>query len=626
MRKTYVTAALLAISIAAFAFVWFFERHLDSTKERAEALTQVIPFDLEKINALSWSGAESANGAILEEDGRWRLREPDGELVHPGWIKQVLASLGELRSLERITAAEFRKGKADIDTLGFEKGSWIDLATTDGTSLHLAIGKQGPLTGTVYLSPGRLPGQEDDVVLVRDDLASLLKIPAEKLVDPNLVRFDEAKLVSFQVRNGGHDIEISRKDPDAYWELVRPLHSRVGKDALTIPFLGITRALILDPLDVAPAFVHSEPAGLTLRLSPASGGAEVEIEAWRDPTSEKEAPTGIARSSDRPNWYRVGGDLLDLERLHPTLLRDRMLARINPDALQGILLRVPDNGELQVRLQGRQWIYKRGDTWERASSARVEKTVKALNESEVLAFHNNGADDPLYGLDQPFLKIAVTTLDGGIIREEDADGNSTILLRLAKGTDGKLYGAYSHEPFVYEIDPTLLSEIPLDPLRWKSPSVLGFSPLSLRKITIVPGTEPPLEMSFDPFAGGWTATRAGTDLTAMLDLEKAEAIGSTLSSFQADQWIGTRGAALSALQNPSLLVRITIEQGRPDGSTALLPIELAFAPTSSDARESSTFYYGMIKGVQDIFLLHRDRYQLLRDGALDRGRLLQQQR
>lgn len=595
------TLILLFIAALLGAGILGIERYLPSTRELAEMRKGPVRFDPKAITQVEID-SEGGDGVSLQWDGgRWWVRRPFNDLADPERVDRLLTEIRATGWLNRVHRTEF-----DADTWArtlLEKpGHVVRLKNGTKEVLNLGMGTAAPVGGTHYLVLRSVEGAGQPASYVaRTLLPDLLKAVPNEWRDPKLLRLPAGDVAGVKLIHAGGQIELARGAEGQAWELVKPLQVRASTERVNDLLSALLNLTIKDAQETSAgtggAVKPQDELGITsseMKVLVSLGGGQAPLEMLL----QRPEPAGAAETKARVSHRKPAFTVIskDLPRLwaEPNQLRDRMLARIDPEAVTTIDITSALHQPIHLEKQNNSWFAGRGGRLVRANGDRVGRFFETLNSYEVLDFAADSASSlGSYGLDAPFLKVAWAT----------AAGRAETLLFGANKESTEFYAKYEQSPSVYRVDATILPAIPQEPIKWKGLGVLRFSQFALRRISLGAGTAPPTVLNYDPSTAQWSGARAGQDITSMLDRVKADRLAEALSKLNAHDWVGDITNAIGALQNPSLRIVITLgEPGVSSGPTK--DIILSFSPTQA-GNMNSTLFYGQVQGDADIFYISR---------------------
>jgi hypothetical protein len=356
-------------------------------------------------------------------------------------------------------------------------------------------------------------------------------------------------------------------------------------------------------------------------------------------------------------------------------LRDRRLWRVPPGAVTALTLRPLGLPAIRVERRGPLWFFVEPSilAGEPANGETAESVLHALGEAEIASFESDSALDlAKFGLEPPLLSITLEGEGFSAYGSPPDDGQATLLLSAdyeggpdkGEARSGGAAGAaeevevqdladpdeedpdavpprappvpdaaelaaseaqagpffvrahFTGEPFVFAVDAGLKAAVPALAVKWRDPAILQFNFSTLRELEIQSASGEQ-RVQYDPARDVWSAEDgSGSDLSARVDVPKAQRLAAALGTLNAHSWMGERADALGLLANPSLEIRLEREvPAQEGGSSNTVRHTLRFAPTLEGAADSR-FYYGQLDGSPDVFLIGSDVVRTLAGGVL----------
>jgi len=189
---------------------------------------------------------------------------------------------------------------------------------------------------------------------------------------------------------------------------------------------------------------------------------------------------------------------------------------------------------------------------------------KPHRELEIVALPSNNLTSPATGLELL-----------GLAQPKTAEFNG-VTIHLGKISSrhffaNRLDAKGNNTPHVVEIGPENVGRMPLEAYHWRGIRLWNINRYEINGLIIKRRNEAPLELDYDFFAPAqWSATRAGKDVTALLNTNKAEKLLKKLTDVEVKKWIGpVAESAAERLADPGLTISVLIEEvddeGRPKG-------------------------------------------------------------
>ncbi len=593
------TLLLLILVIALSAAIVGIERFLPTTRELLEMKKGPVRFDRTKITQIEIDSS-GGDGVSLSWDGaKWWVRRPFNDLADPEKVAKLLSELSGIGWINRVHQAEF---DADGWTrTQFDKPHHtVRLVAGSENILNLSLGAQSPIEGSHYLSIAPLKEGEETVRYVaKTTLPYLLKTIPHDWRDGKLLRLLADYVLNVKLVQAGGQIELARANERAPWMLVKPLSTRGSKERIsemlsTLLNLSITE--VAEPVTntKSPTAVpgSAELTSENIKISVAVKGLAKPFDITLTKPL-KDSITTTAQVNYRKSIFTITSKSLAALWSQPNDLRDRMLARIDKEAITTVDVTSTLGQSIHLEKQNQSWFLKRNNRMEPANGERVVKFYEALNNFQIHEFTSDSASNlTVYGLDHPFMTASWA---------EGAAKPTKLLFGVSKESTG-FFAKYENEPSVFLVDATLLPNIPQENIKWKGLGALRFTQFSLRQISLAAGTAPPVVLKYDSTTAQWTGERAGQNITAQIDRVKADKLAGSLAKFNVQDWAGDVTNAISALQSPALRVVVTLgEPGTNMGPTR--DTILNFAPTQTGI--DTALYFGQVQGDPDVFYIAR---------------------
>lgn len=314
MRARTVLVLTVVVAILA-AFIWFFERDLPSSEERAERSRKVLPVDGDEVSALvvAWGGetvrleravpdGDGEDGgeegaAAPPPPGEWRITEPLQARAERSTVESLLTTLTGLDKERTID-------DADRTEVGLaEPRGRVTLVTGDGERT-LEIGADVPASENVLVA---LEGGDEVWVTRRSFLSQLQREPGEwRSRDVFSVSRDDVERVRLS-SDGEAVVVLARRDERFYVEEpVRDLAAADAVDQLLSDLVTLRAQRFLDSPGEeppSPSELGLDPARAVVVAELSEGGEPLRVELGA-PVGDPEAPGGAV-------YARAGGQLFE---------------------------------------------------------------------------------------------------------------------------------------------------------------------------------------------------------------------------------------------------------------------------------------------------------------------------
>ena len=612
--RPLTTIILLAVAGLALAFIFLFERRMPGTRgtaERQRSVLQWAPAEVERIEIVNAAGRFR-----LDRRGEtWRITEPFDDRADPAAVREVLKLVGATEVIERV-AAENVQRKRDLKEFGLDAGNHVQLTfySSKRKPVVVLVGKATAYDDSAYVRISESGGPPGDVVVARTKARPLLTRAPGEFRDPAVLESAAESLVRMVIKTPASEVELQREaapegspsgGEQGLWRLTRPIVERTDPDVMDRLVAGLVSA---QAQGFAQDVSQAGPPVATVTVWVKGGSAEGET---LDIFGGEENQTSLVRSSMRPAVARCSPDLLALRLCNAERLRTVTLAAIDVRRLTTLTVRDDTAGPASMFFVRNRWFLANEGAVYDANRERIEKVVRLLNEAQIVQPHDEPGDLAAFGLARPILELSFgTPVHPSPAEPAPLDERNSVSLSFGE-IGNRFFARWSDRPTVYRIDGTTLGEVPRGWVHYKSPRLLSFPPLNLRRLTVTHPPSPPLELAFDLANGGmWTATRGGADMTAFLDRPRLDRLVNRLSELSAHDWLVDPSPAAAALAEPDLHIRLAVEVFDENPSAATVRnVELAFA--SLVKGQATALYYGRATGEPHVFTMRRETFDEL---------------
>ncbi len=409
--RSLLILSLLALGLGAFIF--FYEKDLPSTEERAALEKKVLRLADDAVEAvlIEWDGREARlerqrsdnSGAESGDEGDapgsgddgWRISAPMTARADRAAVDRLVASLTGLESSRTLDAF-------DPAELGFDAPrARVTLVTAEGQSV-LEIGAEVPASSDMVLT---VAGSGRAYLVGSSLLDDLTKEPGDWR-DKKLLAASRGEIERVTLEGPGGRILLARRG-DAFW-LESPLADRADEDkvdSLMSQLTGLTVERFLDETPLTPEGMGLEPAAGVVEAVLAGREQPFRLELGDAVEEGGETVYGHAAGE----LFEVRTRLTDLLATAAADWRSRAWTPLQVFKIESA--RFERAGSVvEVRRDGADWL--RGE--ERIAYSAVSDLLYPITELEgERVVERAEAAELGHDLAAPALEIAVTTQDGG---------------------------------------------------------------------------------------------------------------------------------------------------------------------------------------------------------------------
>lgn len=581
--------------------------------------TNINPSEVAKITVI----AHGIKADFVKTPDGWRAADAPQDRMDPVSALRIIAFTMNLNVRDFAETDD-----VDRDQAGLRDDSVrIQLSTASGTELaNYRMGDRTPLKSenkdstqldnTVFIQP-RDRDLKGYIYACTGDISPLFRDGLKYLRDHKPFYFSPQLLEKIRIRGSQGELTLSRENMNSPWRIVKPLELRT--DPAVVKSL-IENLYNLEAVKIADrsavTLPGAESASKTFQLAISQFGVPGETLLEVFPPDSADAQEALATISNRPQtvFYlplkpKVG--YTSLANLDVTVndLRDKAITSLNIASLKAILIRPQTGKEILItREPPKPWEVEINGDLREANEKKLFDLLRALTTGRAIGFPSDAATDLTpWGLNKPFLTI-------GLLGEE----KQTITLDFGMDGSGGVFVNRRGTLIVMRIDPSLLSDISIQPHEWRHARPWSVSKVDLKSIERQVRQDPPLILPYDFIEESWKAEKEGQDISPTLDPAKANHLLDALVDLNVTRWLAVGDAeAAAALATP--LLSLTITERVPDelGDTKgenRRTLTIASAPGDNNP----TSFFGQITGEPHPFILDRDLFRKLAVDPLEK--------
>jgi len=258
---------LFALVAGLGAFIWFVERDLPGSDERAEQAKRVLAVEADGLSSIAWTLGDEQRGLTRDSavDGApWMLSEPLSARADGSSVDRLVGALSALEKERTLEAA-------DPSGLGLVPPRGEIVLSGDGEQ-RLLIGGEIPASDSMIVAPST----EGPYHVVAKGLWDLLLAPVDDWRDRTVYPGSQGDIEQITLEREGGRLSFLRRD-GAFW-IVDPIEDLADEGTVSRLLTALTS------LEVAE-FLEGPPEGADAETLPPAGGAlEVvsgEAPPWR---------------------------------------------------------------------------------------------------------------------------------------------------------------------------------------------------------------------------------------------------------------------------------------------------------------------------------------------------------
>ncbi len=510
-----------------FAYVFFVENKRPNVAEAKERGERVAQIDRDKVNKIVIKNSE-AKIELERKEGSWFLNEPIKDRADSTVINQLFTTAESLKHDAVIGDDGKGVSKDKLKEFGLTNSDTKLTLSGDEKPVELTIGKDSAVEGKVY---AKLESS-GAVYVISNELKNQLSKKPDDFRDHRLTEVNVAQVKKATFKSSAGEIEVVKKD--GHWTLLKPMKAR-GEDSkigdlISQATTAHIESFVGDSTNLA-AFGLQEPRG-TVSLSLEDAKEPVVLQIGANPKDDKEKDKTYAKLSTRESVVELPKTIETLLTVKPNDLRDKNLVRVESDIVDRITIEPAGGTKIVLARKGEDWVRK-GEKDTAANGALAAGLLSTLKTQQVVEFVADiGTDLPKYGLDQPQVKLTLSSFASENTAEEKAGEKPIVTVLFGKEEGGSVYAKLDDEPFIVKVDRAILEAIPTNAIRWQSLEIFKVKPEEVTSIEVTKSGQAPVALEREKDV--WKLAKGD----GAVNQTNAKSLVNTLAGLRAVRWIG----------------------------------------------------------------------------------------
>ncbi len=580
--KTRTTLLLALLAAGFFAYLWFVDRHQESTRDAAESSAKVVSIEGDKIDSLSLRNG-STQIELRKKDGVWQMEQPHQDRADASAVERLLGLVEGLRHDAKI---DLPKGKEQelLKEFGLaDSETTLKLKAGSGKEIELLLGKDSPISGKLYIwQQGR-----NSAFVIRNELRGRVSAGADDFRDHRLSATPVSSVQRFTIRSAEGEIELERKGSN--WDLVKPLRARAAASKINDLLAGMLTAQVSQFLPEVPSPEQglAEPRA-TLTAMVEGQKEPLVLQIGTTPNDDGNKERSFAKISSRAAVTVLSNASLDpLLKARPNDLRDKKLLRVEPDIVDRITFERKDTPPLVLMRKGEGWTYREGDKDMPVKDGLAAKILSDLLAAEAVNFVADLTTDlGQYGLSAPQLRVRLSSFASENTAESKSGENPIVTLLFGKVEGESGYVKLEDEPFIVAAEKVLLESLPaehFDLLPTATPEVvLELKAEDVTGIELAAKDVPPVRLV--KADGTWRPSEG----ESKPDEAAVQALLARIPALRAGRRVGQHAPLTRSLAMPFLTLKISTQANGLEAQHTLTvgaPLKDGTFPTALSGKE-----------------------------------------
>jgi hypothetical protein len=522
------TLLLLVVAGAIFAFIYFWENKQPTTEESAKNAGRVARFDRDKITAITIKNTDTQIDLHKEKNDSWVMDKPVKDYADTLEISQLFTTAESLKSSDTVGDSKSGATKEQLKEFGLSNSETRLTLTGGEKPVEIIFGKDTAVEGKMY---ARLENS-DLVYVIGKELKDQITKKVDDFRDHKLTELVATKADKVTLKTSAGEIELDKKD--RHWELSKPLKARGNDQKIGDIVSQIANAkvesFVADSSNLS-AFGLQEPrATVTIHQEESEKPAVLQI----GQPLEKDKSKIYVKLASRDSVLVVQKSLETLADTKPNDLRDRNLMRVEADIVDRMTIESPGKEKIVLARKGESWVRKEGGKDVPVNAAAAKRLLTELKSQQVVDFVADLATDlPKYGLDQPSVKITLSSFASENTAETKAGEKPIVSVLFGKTEGNNIYAKLDDEPFVVSVSKSILDYAMTDPLQWQELAIYKNNADDIASVEVAREGQPTLSLERNKDKK-WTLAKGDGKLNDV----NVQSLVNTLATLHAVRWAG----------------------------------------------------------------------------------------
>lgn len=513
-----ITIILILLNIATFYGLFFLQKQSENKNlDNKNTLANHI-IDIDKIDIINKNSKESRT--LERQNGQWKITSPIEWPANLFAIQRIITQLQFLIYEAKFSIDEIQKTGQSLDDFGLKNPNILLKFKGLNGEHTLAIGNPTPLGNRVYV----MDPDQKNILVIKDSLLDSIAANLEELRTQQIfnIPFYELDKLKIQLLSP-HNIKIGLSKEDNSWNFDTPIQTSANATLVNnainqLTSINTERILLNDEADHAHILLRTPFMKITLE-----GHNQKQTLILAKPNIPN-SPNNeyYAQLENNTTLFTVPTKPFDNLHNAQEALREKQLLSINTENLKNISISQSHKKIELQKLENNQWQLINKDpsgnlTTTEADDKELQKIQNRLSTLEIITFISDApstSDLQNFGFNDPQRII-----------ELHADKKQTLLIGGLDPSSGNLYAKLEDSPYIYSINPNILSWIPINDLHYKLRLIdklpKGALITSLKITHLSPQEETFFEQTINPETTTWESTLANLEInrkTAILNI------------------------------------------------------------------------------------------------------------
>lgn len=455
-----ITILLILLNIGIFYGIFFFKQYQPNQASSSKNIWGTAIVDIDRLEIINKAYKEPR--IIERHNGQWKITSPIEWPANLFAVQRIITQLQFLIHEARFSIEELEAAGQSLDHYGLKDPNIILKFHGINGDHSLAIGNTTHLGNRLYV----MDPDKKNILVVKDSLLDSIVANLEDLRTQQIFNIPLFELNKLKIQLiSPHNLKIWLSKDKNSWVFDAPIQTNANNVLVNnainqLSAININRILLGPEAEQARHLLHHPIMKITLE---GSNQKQTLIVAKPDKQNENDSEY-FAQLEDNSTIFTVSSKPFTALQDAQEELRDKQLITVNPNSLQNLTIsQANDKIQLQ-KLEDGKWQFISHDpsgklTTINADEDEIDKIQKRLQALTILSFASDApsnSDLENFGFNDP---QRIIKLEG--------DKTQTLLIGQIDPSSGNLYAKLTESPYIYLINPNILSFLPVNELHYK---------------------------------------------------------------------------------------------------------------------------------------------------------------
>lgn len=455
-----ITILLLLLNISIFYGIFYFKQQQPNSISHFKNIWGIAIVDIDRLEIINKAYKEPR--IIERQNGQWKITSPIEWPANLFAIQRIITQLQFLIHEAHFSIEELEASGQSLENYGLKDPNII-------LKFHGINGKHTLFIGNATHLGNRLYVMDPDqkkVLVIKDSLLDSIIANLEDLRTEQIfnIPFFELNKLKIQLLHP-HNLKIWLSKEKGSWVFDAPIQTNANNILVNnainqLSAIHINKILLGHEAEEARQLLHNPFMKLTLE-----GNNQKQILVIAKPEKQNENDSEYyAQLEDNSTVFTVSSKPFTALQDAQEELRDKQLITVDPDTLKNLTILQGDNKIQLQKLEDDKWQLITHDSSGKltpftADQEEMNKIQKRLQALTILSFASDApsnADLENFGFTDP---QRIIKLEG--------DKTQVLLIGQIDPSSGNLYAKLSESPYIYLINPNILSFLPVNELHYK---------------------------------------------------------------------------------------------------------------------------------------------------------------